>query len=127
MLLQTVLVLIGLVACFVIARINRSNEIFWKLLFCLVVGIVIGTVIGRNSKKQEELTSQQIPISNAFNALVVDTYDLFDKKLDNKTIVSLYSAINSFNVKVNTIAFNTLIVPTSTMARNQPTKFINTS
>ena len=127
MLLQTVLILIGLIACFLIAKANRSNEIFWKLLLCLTIGIVIGTVIGRNSKKQEELTSQQIPISHALNALIADTYNISDKKLDDIELVLQYSKTNPHKTEVNNTAFSTIVVPTSTMARNQPTDFNNTS
>jgi len=113
--LQAVLILLGLLACLIISRINRSKEIFWKLLFCLILGIAIGTAIGRNtSKSKSYITSSQIHLTNHIVGLPVDTYYLTRNviNIENSIVANLQSSEvinellldNNFNYKVLPVA-----------------------
>ena len=109
------MLILGIIAIFLIARLNKSNKMFWILLMSMLAGFVGGSIassISRDNTKKETVykqnfTQSSIPVLTAIYSEITgyDTQIFMTKAVGKNTVY--YNSNLAKNTTMNQKVYNT--------------------
>lgn len=123
--LLTILSIVGLVSiCWVIAKYNKSDNLFWTLLVSLLAGMAGGALVSKlDSKSNNETTTNFTQVYNPTQVSPATSVDFCTVLGDARAIMAEpASKVSEIPVRDSKVSF-TAPSKTSGEIRGQPTPF----